>query len=249
MPRPYYSKSCHEIMAAWLQQELQEGRTITADEIRAYMQQNWPKLKASTVDCNIRKLTTNDPVRVHYGADGRSDLLFRVGRGPYRLYDAASDPKPIYDKSEPPPDPGSDEGEGTEFAYESDLRDFLAHNLGLIEKGLRLFADEGITGVEYPAGSGSIDLLCRDRRGAYVVVELKVSRGDDKAVGQIARYMTWVRENLAEGKEVRGIIIARNPSDNLKAAARALPNASVYAYELSVDVTPIQRAAGSGTEA
>lgn len=249
MPRPYYSKSCHEILAAWLQQELQEGRTITADEIRAYMQQNWPKLKASTVDCHIRKLTTNDPVRVYYGADGRSDLLFRVGKGRYRLYDVASDPKPIYEKSEPVPDQAPDACEATEFAYESDLRDFLARNLGLIEKGLRLFAEEGITGVEYPAGSGSIDLLCLDRCGAYVVVELKVSRGDDKAVGQIARYLTWVRENLAEGKEVRGILIARNPSDNLKAAAQALPNVSVYAYELSVDVTPIQQAGGSGTEA
>ena len=39
-----------------------------------------------------------------------------------------------------------------QFAYEKDLQNFLAKNLHLIEKGLRLYEDEGIQGIEFPVG-------------------------------------------------------------------------------------------------
>ncbi len=67
-----------------------------------------------------------------------------------------------------------------EFAYESDLRDFLAKNLSLLEPGLRLYQDEGITGVEFPACGRFIDILAVDTRENLVVIELKVSRGYDR---------------------------------------------------------------------
>jgi endonuclease len=42
--------------------------------------------------------------------------------------------------------------------------------------GLRLYEEEGITGVEFPVGRRFIDILAVDKDGRYVVVELKVSR-------------------------------------------------------------------------
>jgi len=72
-----------------------------------------------------------------------------------------------------------------------DLRNYLVRNLGLIEPGLRLYDEEGITGVEFPVGGRFIDILALDRHDRYVVIELKVSRGYDRVVGQLLRYMGW----------------------------------------------------------
>ena len=72
----------------------------------------------------------------------------------------------------------------------------------VIEPGLQLYEEEGITGVEFPAGGGrSIDILAVDDKKRLVVIELKVARGYDRAVGQLLRYMAWIEKVLAH---VRG---------------------------------------------
>ncbi|MFZ4665357.1 MAG: endonuclease NucS domain-containing protein, partial [Prochlorotrichaceae cyanobacterium] len=88
-------------------------------------------------------------------------------------------------------------GISTEFAYESDLRDYLAKNLQVIEPGLMLYEEEGITGVEFPVGGRFIDILAVDSNGDFVVIELKVSRGYDRVIGQLLRYMAWIQKNQA----------------------------------------------------
>ena len=83
-------------------------------------------------------------------------------------------------------------------------------NLSLLEPGLRLYEEEGITGIEFPAGGRFIDILAVDAQHNYVVIELKVSRGYDRVVGQLLRYMAWVKQHQAEAtQQVRGIIVAR----------------------------------------
>jgi len=57
-----------------------------------------------------------------------------------------------------------------------------------IEPGLSLVSRQ----LSTPAGR--LDLFCRDVHGNYVVVELKKTQGTDQVVGQILRYMGWVRE-------------------------------------------------------
>ena len=72
-------------------------------------------------------------------------------------------------------------------------------------------------------GNRFIDILALDKDNNYVVIELKVSRGYDRVVGQILRYMGWLRKNQAEsGQLVRGIIVAREISDDLLWHARLL---------------------------
>jgi len=78
-----------------------------------------------------------------------------------------------------------------EFAHEKDLQRFLAKNLELIESGLQLYKDDEddqITGLEFPAGDRFIDILAADKSNNYVVIELKVSKGYDRVVGQLLRY-------------------------------------------------------------
>ena len=58
-------------------------------------------------------------------------------------------------------------------------------------------------------GIGRTDLICLDTEDNYVVLELKVDPSSDSVVGELLRYMGYVRENGAEkaGKKVRGIIL------------------------------------------
>jgi RecB family endonuclease NucS len=44
--------------------------------------------------------------------------------------------------------------------------------------------------------SGRIDVLAVDSENKYVVIELKLSRGRSKALGQLNYYMGWVDEHL-----------------------------------------------------
>ena len=84
--------------------------------------------------------------------------------------------------------------------------DFIAE---CIQKGqldsLSLY--QGIQGIEFDTKEvGRIDLLCTDQQGNFVVIEIKKDRSGDKVVGQIQRYMGWVKKHLAGDKDVRGII-------------------------------------------
>ena len=92
--------------------------------------------------------------------------------------------------------------------------------------------------MEFPVGGRFIDILAQTPQGDFVVIELKVSRGYDRTVGQILRYMGWVRENLADGKSVRGVIVASQITDDLKLAASCVPDISLMEYALSFTVRP-----------
>jgi hypothetical protein len=123
----------------------------------------------------------------------------------------------------------------SEFAYKKDLQSFLSKNLSLIEPGLRLFEDEGINGLEFPAGGRLIDILAVDKNNNYVVIELKVSRGYDRVVGQILRYIAWIEKHQADpGQSVRGVIIAKEITNDLLLASSRVKEIDLFEYELSV---------------
>ena len=83
---------------------------------------------------------------------------------------------------------------------------------------MTLYEDEDGTfaGVEFSAGGRFIDILARDRNGGFVVIELKVSRGYDRTIGQLLRYMAWVSANLSDGRPVRGVIVASKITEDLQ---------------------------------
>lgn len=65
-----------------------------------------------------------------------------------------------------------------------------------------------------------------------MVIELKVGKSSDRVVGQILRYMGWVKENIAGDKRVRGIIILDEVTDRLKYAVSQVKNICLKRYEL-----------------
>jgi hypothetical protein len=226
---------------------LQKGDFLVRDRINSWFRQKYPLIKPGTISAHLLKLSINAPSRIHYNVDqnGKDDLLYQIDSKKFRLYDQSSDPNPIYSK--PKEDEitkgdlkNSNEENGNEFAYEKDLQNFLAKNLSLIEHGLTLYIEEDITGIEFPVGSRFIDILAIDKDNNYIVIELKVSRGYDRVVGQILRYMAWIRKNQAEeNQKVRGIIIAREISDDLLLACSETKNVELYEYNLSVSLNKI----------
>src|SRR3990172_3306577 len=147
------------------------------------------------------------------------------------------------ERDEPlPPSPDGPEADAdlTAFAMEQHLRDFIIENLGQIQIGgshLRLYRDtEGRDGKEYPTDVGQIDILAVDDAGVPFVFELKLDRGPDRALGQLAGYMGWVKVRLAAGRDVRGIVVARSIDEKLQYAATVMPGGSLLQYEVSFRV-------------
>lgn len=124
------------------------------------------------------------------------------------------------------------------FAAESDLRDFLAANLECIEQGLRLHSTGDRSGIEFPIENGFIDILAVDHNERFVVIELKLSRGRNKALGQILYYMGWVNKNLGKGP-CRGMIIAKEISNDLVLAVQRISDIGIYRYKLNVTVEAV----------
>ena len=89
-------------------------------------------------------------------------------------------------------------------------------------------------------GSRYIDILALDKDNNYVVIELKVSRGYDRVVGQILRYIAWVKKyHVDVGQNVRGIIIARQISVDLLLACSEITNIDLFEYELSISLNKV----------
>jgi hypothetical protein len=130
-----------------------------------------------------------------------------------------------------------EEGEDTYFGLESQLRDFLAQNLGSIPvngQRLQVYVDPtGRDGVEFPTAVGPIDILAVDENKNFYVLELKRGRTPDYTIGQLMRYMGWVSQTIGKGANVNGIIVAKKISDNLRYSICVVPNVSLFEYEVS----------------
>lgn len=108
---------------------------------------------------------------------------------------------------------------GKAAIQEYQIEEYYVNNLNLLESRLRLYIDEyGRKGRQFSTEVGRIDILCLDSKNNYVVVEFKRNWTSDKVVGQTLRYMGWVNVNLANGRKVRGIIIAKEFDYKLKYA-------------------------------
>jgi len=235
-------------------QNIAHGQVISKEQMLSWFRSNYPKIKVSTISAHLIKMSVNAPSRIHYNVNlnGEDDLFYQIDGSHFRLYERQNDPPPLYEKKRPDgiiddSTDSTDQIEGEEFhqtgfAYESDLRDFLSQNLAIIEPGLRLYEEEGIRGVEFPVGGRFIDLLAIDKNNHYVIIELKVSKGYDRVIGQLLRYMAWIERNHAEpNQKVRGVIIAREISDDLHLATSKIPDVELFEYELSVSLRKINK--------
>lgn len=138
--------------------------------------------------------------------------------------------------------PGENETSEASFGLEFQLRDFIAQNIGGIDiqgKRLELYVDPtGRDGIEFPTAVGPIDILAVDRAGAFFVFELKRARSPDHAMGQLTRYMGWVKQTIGRGHDVNGVIVAKDISESLRYAVSVVPNVSLFEYEVEFHLRP-----------
>ena len=81
---------------------------------------------------------------------------------------------------------------------------------------------------------GELDFLAKHKTDPkWLVIELKRNQTSDETVGQILRYMGWVKENRANNKEmVKGIIIAASADDRIRYALLCTPDIRLQIYHL-----------------
>lgn len=231
---------------------LQPGQVLTTTRAVEWFSQHYPKLQPNSVRAHLVQASTNDNSRLHHAPRSDDDIFFKIGPGQYRLYEPGKDPAPIHELVEgdvaaqesvnlDEVEESADTPTGaSEFLLERDLQLYLAKNLDRIEPGLKLYDGEEGKGLEYDAGGRRIDILAIDKAGNFVVLELKVSKGYDRVVGQLLRYVNWVRMNLAApGQRVRGIIVCRSISDDLQLACASIKDMELYEYQLSVTVAKV----------
>ena len=125
----------------------------------------------------------------------------------------------------------------TAFVLEKYLEDFIVSNFDTIFKGrLKIFEDaEGNDGQQYGTDIGPIDILAVEQKsGAFVVIELKKGRSSDQVVGQVLRYMGWIKKNLcSSGQTVKGLVVCRDHDPKLTYALEMTNNIDVRYYSVS----------------
>ena len=256
---PIYEKTTRELMHEFATQELKPGQVFSRKAAIRWFAEHYPKIKSNTVGMHVDGMSVNNIAqRRHHPSikpGAGFDLFFKLGPREFRLWNPENDSQPRYktdsdadvtegiagtdDLDEEPV--AEDNLESRKFAFERDLQNYLVQNLGFLEPGLKLYEDEdgGFIGVEFPAGRRRIDILAVGADGAYVVIETKVSRAYDRVVGQLLRYMGWVKENLAGEAPVRGVIVASEIVEDLILATSCVENIRLIEYEISFSLKSV----------
>ena len=122
------------------------------------------------------------------------------------------------------------------FYMEKQLEDFIIENWDKTEFGKKydLINEEGeLISQQFKTDIGFIDILAKDKKTKnYVVIELKKNQTSDDTIGQLLRYMGWIKKNKKDDG-VKGVIVAGQFDTKLDHAKSMIPNSEVFLYEVN----------------
>ena len=127
------------------------------------------------------------------------------------------------------------------FALENHLEDFLVKNWSntILSKKYDIVEEDGQkVGQQFQTDTGPIDILAisKDRK-EFLVIELKRGRASDAVVGQIMRYMGFVKsEIVSDDQIVKGCIIALDDDIRIKNALKMSDDIAFYKYKIQFDL-------------
>ena len=123
------------------------------------------------------------------------------------------------------------------FALEEHLEEFLVKNWPHTEfgKDYDIYEVDGEKAQQFQTDTGPLDILAISKDGKrLLVLELKKGKASDLVVGQTLRYMSYVKDELAEsGQEVFGAIVAHEDDSKIRRALAMTPSISFYRYQVS----------------
>ena len=227
--------TCHEAIRNLMSEA---GSVLSAKEVIDRLYKKYPSKpwKESAIYAHLYGCSVNNPP-AYTQHPSMPKFLFDHGRRHYELYSRAKHGE--WNRGHRVGEQLIDDIESEEISAEGvislerDLEEYIARNLNQIENGLVVYSKEGITGRQFTTEVGRIDLLATDKSGNFVVIELKAGIASHSVIGQILEYISWVRQNLAKGKEVRGIIIADDFDKKLKYASSETTNILLKQYEVN----------------
>lgn len=116
--------------------------------------------------------------------------------------------------------------------HEANLESIVVENLDKIEEGLRLIKRQYVC-----PEVGRIDVLCQDRFGDLVVIELKkFGVKHNSIIDQVARYMGYIKTHLAkQSQNVRGMLVVAKADQKLSYAVAAFPNIEIKTFNISIE--------------
>jgi hypothetical protein len=246
MERQIYDEPKLDLMKKFIlfEMNIKKSQTFTTNEFYLKFREKYPFFDKIGIVISLSRLSVNDRDIESYKPKKSDDFLWKVDKHTYRLYDKAKDIIGISSVDKNMEKKLDDElikknkSQNNGFVYEKHLRDFLAdrNNLSKIEEGLELFVDNyGKNGIEYPVGGKFIDILAKDKNDNFVVIELKVSMGHEKVIGQLLYYINWIKENMAlSNQKVRGLIICKEITKNLQYACKNLQDIKLIEYSLLI---------------
>lgn len=140
----------------------------------------------------------------------------------------------------------TDETKDSLFQLEKHFEDFLVTNweTTTLGKEYDLIVEDGeLVSQQYDTKSiGKIDLLVKSKNeNGYVVIELKRSQTSDQTIGQITRYMGWVKKNLKNANDVKGIIIAPGFDPKLKYSLEMLENIKLLQFKVNFSLVDVSQ--------
>ena len=116
------------------------------------------------------------------------------------------------------------------------LEEFTYRNWDNIDWGstLEVYKNGEESGRRFPAGTWFLDFLARDvDTDELVVIQLKRGENSDSTVGELLRYIAYIKEKVAaDGQRVRGIIVTKKVDPALAYAVMDLPFVQMRTYEV-----------------
>ncbi len=92
---------------------------------------------------------------------------------------------------------------------EEEYQKYVRENISLVEEGFIIVSEQ------FQVDSGRIDILCRDKNGMDVGLELKYPAASNEVIGQILRYKEDYKRRNAN-QNMRFMLVAPKMSDKLK---------------------------------
>jgi len=189
--------------------------------------------KVRWLETTIARSAMSEALRNSTGSIGTvSDITRYYSEIEHLIGDTPTQARPPIFSSDP------DIEDPAAFAMEQHLEAFLVANWDqtILSKDFSIYEEDGEpVGQQYATDAGPIDVLAisKDKK-RLLVVELKRGRASDVVVGQVLRYMGFVKEQVAEDDQtVEGAIVALEDDQRLRWALVSVPSISFYRYQIS----------------